>query len=100
MWLLTKYEEILSPERLVFRQYNSNKDGEILPNPHMPNWSKELRTTIVLEEVDGKTKPQLIWQPINPTKQEAEAFEASRPGHGKGWGGGLDQLDSYLSALL
>ena len=32
MWLLTKYEEITPPERLVFRQYNSNKAGDILPN--------------------------------------------------------------------
>jgi len=99
IWLLTKYEEVYSPEALVFRQYNSNESGDILPNPQMPNWPKELRTTIKLEEVDGKTKLQLIWQPINPTKQEAEAFEASRSQHGQGWGGGFDQLTTYLGTL-
>ncbi len=99
IWLLTKYEEVYSPEALVFRQYNSNESGDILPNPQMPNWPKELRTTIKLEEVDGKTKLQLIWQPINPTKEEAEAFEASRSQHGKGWGGGFDQLTTYLGTL-
>src|SRR6266850_219094 len=99
IWLLTKYEEVNSPETLVFRQYNSNEAGDILPNPQMPNWPKELRTTIKLEEVDGKTKLQLIWQPINPTKEEAEAFEASRSQHPKGWGGGFDQLITYLGTL-
>jgi len=99
MWLLTKYEEVNSPETLVFRQYNSSEAGDILPNPQMPNWPKELRTTIKLEEVDGKTKLQLIWQPINPTKEEAEAFEASRSQHGKGWGGGFEQLTTYLGTL-
>ena len=99
MWLLTKYEAITPPESLVFRQYNSNEAGDILPNPQMPNWPKDLRTTIKLEEVGGKTKLQLIWQPINPTKEEAEAFEVSRPEHDKGWGGGLQMLDNYLGSL-
>lgn len=99
MWLLTKYEEITPPESLVFRQYNSNEAGDILPNPQMPNWPRELRTTIKLDEVGGKTKLQLIWQPINPTEEEAEAFESSRSEHGKGWGGGLEQLDAYLGTL-
>lgn len=99
MWLLTKYEEITPPKGLVFRQYNSNEAGDILPNPQMPNWPKELRTTVKLEEVGGKTKLQLIWQPINPTKAEADAFEASRSEHDKGWGGGFEQLDVYLKTL-
>ena len=99
MWLLTKYEEVIAPEILVFRQYNSNEFGAILPNPQMPNWPKELRTTIKLEAVNGKTKLQLIWQPINPTKEEAEAFEASRAQHGNGWGGGFDQLTTYLGTI-
>jgi len=99
MWLLTKFEEINPPNNLVFRQYNSNESGDILPNPQMPNWPKELRTTINLDEVDGKTKLQLIWQPINPTKEEAEAFEVSRSEHNKGWGGGFEQLSIYLATL-
>jgi len=99
MWLLTKYEELNPPESLVFRQYMSNEAGDILPNPQMPNWPKELRTTIVLDEEDGKTQLQLIWQPVNPTKEEAEAFEATRADHDKGWGGGLEQLHGYLGTL-
>ena len=98
MWLLTKYEEIEPPKRVVFRQYVSNEAGDILPNPQMPDWPKELRTTILLEDLGDKTKLQLIWEPVNPTKEEAEAFEASRPDHDKGWGGGLDQLVIYLGS--
>jgi uncharacterized protein YndB with AHSA1/START domain len=100
IWLFTKYEDITSPERLVFRQYTANKEGDIILNPHVPIWPKEMRTTIILEELSGKTKLQLIWQPLNPSKEEAEAFEASRSEHDKGWGGGLDQLDIYLKNHL
>lgn len=99
MWLLTKYEEVTPPEKLVFRQYMSNEKGEVLPNPQMPNWPTEMQTTILLKDSGGKTSLQLIWQPINPTKAEAEAFEASRADHGKGWGGGLDMLGEYLGTL-
>ncbi|MEE9319670.1 MAG: SRPBCC domain-containing protein [Granulosicoccus sp.] len=99
MWLLTKYEEVIPPECLIFRQYPSNESGDILTNPQMPGWPKEMRTTIKLEEADGKTRLQLIWQPINPTREEADVFEASRSEHDKGWGGGLDQLVAYLEAL-
>ncbi|MEE9447466.1 MAG: SRPBCC domain-containing protein [Arenicellales bacterium] len=99
MWLLTEYTEMTPPESLVFTQYNSNEAGDILPNPQMPNWPKELRTTINLVEKGGKTLLELIWQPINPTTEEAEAFEASRSEHGKGWGAGLEQLEGYLPTL-
>jgi uncharacterized protein YndB with AHSA1/START domain len=99
MWLLTRYEEINPYERLVFRQYNSNENGDILPNPQMPGWPKEMRTTILLEETGDTTKLQLIWQPVDPSEEEAQIFETSRPDHDKGWGGGLEQLVSYLDSL-
>ena len=99
MWLLTKYEDIKAPERIVFRQYTANPAGEIMPNPQNPNWPKEMRTTINLKESGDKTLLELIWQPINPSKAEVDAFEASRPDHDKGWGGGLEQLVAYLESL-
>lgn len=103
MWQLTKYEEINPYDSLVFRQYNSNEAGEILPisltMPHMPNWPRELRTTVKLEEVAGKTWLQLIWQPIDSSNEEIEAFEASRSQHVNGWGSGFEQLAVYLDTL-
>lgn len=99
MWLLTKYEEMDPPNMLVFRQYMSNEAGDILPNTQMPNWPKDMRATIKLEEQDGKTQLQLIWEPVNPSKEEAETFEASRGQHGNGWAGGFEQLAIYLETL-
>ena len=99
MWLLTKYEQINPPESLVFRQYMSNRAGDKLPNPQMPDWPKELQVIIKLEEVGSKTRLQLIWQPIDPTREEAEAFKAALSQHGNGWNNGLEQLSGYLEAL-
>ena len=99
MWLLTKYEVVDSPDKLVFRQYMSNEAGEIVQNPQMPTWPKEMRLTINFEEVAGKTKLELIWEPVDPTKEEAETFKQAGQQSTQGWSMGLDQLEDYLSRL-
>ena len=99
MYLLTEYEEISPNHTLIFLQWPSNEAGEKLGNPQMPDWPKDMRTTIKLEDQDGKTLLQLIWQPVNPTQAEADAFEASRSQHANGWGSGLQQLENYLQSL-
>lgn len=99
MWLLTEYDEVSPPDTLVFRQYMSNEAGEVVPNPQMPDWPKDMQATINLEEVDGKTLLKFIWEPVNPTAAEIAVFEASRAQHGEGWGAGLNQLTAYLESL-
>ena len=96
MWLLTKYKELSPFHTIVFVQYESNESGEIMP-PSMPNWPKEVQATIKLSETEEGTHMEFIWQPLNPTPEEAEAWEASRPQHGKGWGGSFELLAGYLS---
>lgn len=99
MWLLTKYDDMTPPDTIVFRQYMSNEAGEILPHPQMPNWPKDMRVTINLEEAEGKTSLELVWEPVEPTVDEIEAFESTREQHGNGWGAGLEQLTNYLNDL-
>ena len=100
MWLFTKYEEVTSPEKLVFLQYMSNQNGEIVPMAHIPNWPRDMLATLLFEELsETKTKLTFLWEPRNPTAQEVAAFESTRADHGKGWGAGMEQLLSYLSSL-
>lgn len=100
MWLYTEYEEVSSPEKLVFLQYFSNENGEILPVPNMPNWPKDMLATLLFEAIDEKkTKLTFLWEPRNPSQVEIDAFEASRSGHANGWGAGMDQLQRYLASL-
>ena len=99
MWLFTKYEEVNSPEKLVFLQYMSNEAGEILPHPAMPDWPKDMLATLHFESLSQtKTKLTFSWEPRNPTDVELAVFEASRADHHKGWGAGMNQLAVYLEA--
>ena len=96
MWLLTKYHELNPYDRIVFTQFQSNEDGGIMPPP-MPNWPKEIRATIQLTEANGMTNMEFIWEPINPTREEAETWEAMRSQHARGWGGSFELLAEYLA---
>lgn len=100
MWLFTQYEEVSFPEKLVFLQYFSNENGDIVTVPHIPNWPKDMLATLSFEEDSaGKTTITFLWEPRNPTADELAAFESTRAEHHKGWGAGMDQLEIYLSAL-
>lgn len=98
MWILTKYQELSPNHTIVFMQFPSNENGDILPPP-MPNWPKEIQARIELTEENGVTHMAFIWQPINPTADEAEAWEVSRPQHGKGWNGSFELLVDYLQSI-
>ncbi|MGJ8662787.1 MAG: SRPBCC family protein [Marinicella sp.] len=98
MWLLTKYQDLQPHHTIVFTQYGSNENGHII-SAQMPNWPKEIRVTIKLSESKGITQMEFIWQPINPSKEEAQGWEASRSQPAKGWNGSFELLEGYLSNL-
>lgn len=100
MWLYTKYEEVRSPERLVFLQYFSNENGDVLPMPHIPNWPKHMLATLQFEEISAnRTKLTFLWEPRDATDLELSTFESTRSDHGKGWGAGMDQLHRYIESI-
>lgn len=100
MWLFTKYEEVTKPEKLVFLQYMSNENGDIIPMQHIPNWPKDMLATLLFEETSqGGTKLTFLWEPRNPTPEELSVFEATRADHQQGWGAGMEQLSHYLQSL-
>lgn len=99
MWLFTKYEEVSPPSKLVFLQYFSNKEGDIMPVPHMENWPKDMLATLLFEDApDNTTKLTFLWEPRNPSPEELEVFESTRADHQNGWGAGMEQLRIYLES--
>ena len=99
MYLLTEYDEISPTDKIVFRQYDSNAEGEKLPNAHMPGWPKELVATVLLENSGDGTLMTFTWEPLNPTAEEAAVFSAAVDKVGGGWGGGFEQLAAYLATV-
>jgi uncharacterized protein YndB with AHSA1/START domain len=99
MWGKFIYREIQAPEKLVFVNSFSDKDGGTTPNPFAPGWPLEVMNTITLTEHDGKTTLLIKGKPINATAEQVAMFEANFGNMNSGFAGTFDQLDEYLASL-
>lgn len=99
MWGRFVYQEMVKPERIVFVNSFSDKDGNITRAPFSPNWPLEVRNVLTLIEKDGKTTLTLHGGPINANKEERKAFNDMFPSMEQGFGGTFDQLRDYLTEI-
>ena len=97
-WGKFVYREISPPERLVFVVSFADSDGTTLRAPFSDEWPLEVHSTVTLEERDGKTTLTLRGIPINANEAEHAAFVGMFESMQQGWGGTLDQLETYLAA--
>ncbi len=99
MWGKLVYAEVVAPERLVFVNSFSDKDGGLTRHPMSPTWPLEIHNTLTLTEESGKTKLTLHGGPVNATEVERQTYAAGRSGLQQGMAGSFAQLDAYLETL-
>ncbi|MEO6060883.1 MAG: SRPBCC domain-containing protein [Thermoflexales bacterium] len=99
MWGKLVYREVVAPERLVFVNSFSDKDGGLTRHPLSATWPLEIHSTLTLTEQDGKTLLTLSGGPVNATEVERQTYEAGRSSLQQGMAGSFAQLDAYLEAL-
>lgn len=98
MWGKALYEEIRKPERLVWVQSFSDKDGGTTAHPMNPDWPRTTHTTVSFEEQGRKTKITIRWLPVEgSTEAELRTFDQNRAGMNQGWSGTFEQLDQFLA---
>jgi uncharacterized protein YndB with AHSA1/START domain len=97
MWGKFVYREILAPERMVFINSFSDKEGNLTRSPMSATWPLEIMNTLTLSEIEGKTKLVLRGGPYSATEEEHKTYTAARAGMQKGIAGTFAQLDSYLA---
>ena len=97
MWGKFVYREIVPPAKLVFINSFSDEHSGLTRHPMSPTWPMELLSTFTFEEAGpGKTKFTIRWSPHNATAEERKTFEAGQASMNQGWGGTLEQLETYL----
>jgi uncharacterized protein YndB with AHSA1/START domain len=99
MWGKFVYREITAPEKLVFVNSFSDKDGNTVPNPWMPVWPLEILNTLTLIEHEGKTTLTIKGKPIHAKPEEIKNFEAHFDSMQGGFSGTFDTLNEYLMIL-
>jgi uncharacterized protein YndB with AHSA1/START domain len=97
IWGKAVYREIVPPEKLVWINSFSDKDGGITRHPLNPDpWPLQMLTVATLAEQDGKTTVTITWLPFDATDAERQTFEKGRESMKMGWTGTFDQLEAYL----
>jgi uncharacterized protein YndB with AHSA1/START domain len=98
MWGKFAYREIVKPERLVWINSFSDKDGGTTVHPMSPDWPREMLTKVTFEEQGGKTKVTVQWTPVDAsTEVERKTFEDGRGSMQQGWTGTFEQFEQYLA---
>ena len=97
MWGKFKYREVSPVEQIVFVNSFSDKDGNDIRNPWMPEWPLEVYNVLTLSEKDGKTTINLKGGPINCTAEERAIFDGASANMEQGFKGTFDQLEEYLT---
>lgn len=98
MWGKFVYREIVKPERLVWINSFSDKDGGTTVHPMSPDWPREMHTLVRFEDQGNKTRVTVQWTPVDgSTETERKTFEAGRGSMNQGWSGTFEQFAAYLS---
>jgi uncharacterized protein YndB with AHSA1/START domain len=97
MWGKFIYREVAPPERLVFVNSFSDKDGNTTRHPFSAEWPLELLSTITFVPKGNGTEVTVTWLPINASETERKVFDAGHASMQGGWGGTFDQFAAYLA---
>lgn len=97
MWGKWVFEEVVPPERLVFRSSFSDPQGGTTRHAMAPDWPLEMRSTVTFAEAAGRTLLTLRTVAVHASDSERRAFEAGFQSMTGGWGGTFDQLAGYLA---
>jgi uncharacterized protein YndB with AHSA1/START domain len=99
MYGKASYKEISKPNRLVYTQVFSDKDGNISRHPMAPTWPETMLTIVTLtEEGPSKTRVTIHWEVYGEASAlERDTFNKAKGGMTQGWTGSFDKLESYLA---
>ncbi|WP_119679415.1 SRPBCC family protein [Indioceanicola profundi] len=97
MWGRFVYREIVRPERMVYVSSFSDPSGGIVRAPFSAEWPLETLSTMVFEDLGGRTRLHLHGVPINAAEAEIRTFKAGHESMRQGWGGTMDQLAAHLA---
>ena len=100
MYGRTQYEEIRSPDRLVYTQQFCDENEHITRHPMAPTWPETMRTSVKLTaEGPNRTRVTVTWEVAGQaTAEEMAVFTGARSGMTQGWTGSFDKLEAVLAA--
>jgi uncharacterized protein YndB with AHSA1/START domain len=96
MWGKWTFREVVRPERLVFVQCFSDENQGVTRHPMNATWPLETLSTVLFDDMGGKTLLTVKWAALNATEVERKTFADGFAGMTQGWGGTMEQFTAYL----
>jgi uncharacterized protein YndB with AHSA1/START domain len=97
MWGKFVYREIAAPERIVFVNSFSDRNGNTVRAPFAADFPLEILNVLTLTELDGSTTLALRGSPLNATEAEKKRYEAMKPSMSGGFNATYNHLEQYLA---
>lgn len=97
MWGLFVYGNIERPDLIEFVSSFSDEAGNICKSPFPIDFPLEIFNQVTLVENAGVTTLTLQGHPINATPEQEATYFGMTDSMQQGFGGTLDQLETYLS---
>lgn len=92
------YEQVRSPDLLVYTQQFCDEHENMTRHPMAPTWPETMRVTVELSaEGPQQTRVTVTSEVTGPvTAEELNVFLGARAGMTQGWTGSFDKLESLL----
>lgn len=97
MWVKYTYQEVVTPEKVVFVRSFCDEEGNTIRAPFNLPWPLEIMNSITLEENQGKTTLTLKGCPLNASIEEQAAYYDRTPMLQRDLEGTFDHLAAYLA---
>lgn len=97
MWARFVFREIVPPEKLVWLNGFSDKQGALTRNPWVPGYPPETVNTVTFAEQGDRTLITITVVPFNPDEQERGVFVSGIHGMKMGFGACFNVLAEYLA---
>lgn len=101
MWARFIYCEIAPPERLVFVNAFSDREGGLTRPPYPQlgdDWPLEVLNTVTFAEQKGQTNLTVRGKPLNASKAAWQAYVRMHDSMRQGFGGTFDKLAAHLAS--
>lgn len=97
MWGKFAYQEIAAPERIVFVNSFSDREGNNVRAPFAEDFPLEILNILTLTELHGTTTLTLRGSPINASEAEKKRYAAMKPSMNAGFNATYNHLEQYLA---
>jgi len=96
MWARWTFRQLTPPERIVLVLSFVDEEENAIPHPFVPTLPVEMLSTTTFEEKGNQTLVTVRTHALHATEEGKITFHKLFAGMEKGWGGTLDQLETYL----